>query len=183
MRDEQMSYRGSLALGCVGLLMGITVACSGGSPTSPSGITGGSSQLLGSSGGSSSGGSSSGVSSASIGSGAEVLVPTEVSESPEDRGRSAPRRRRYCESVEPGHEHYQRCQAFLKSDKDARLQRVFRHCQNLPTDHKHYTRCQRWLKLTKSVRVQRVRRYCESLPPDHKHYERCQSWRGRSAGR
>ena len=32
MRDEQMSYRGSVVLGCVGLLMGITAACSGGPP-------------------------------------------------------------------------------------------------------------------------------------------------------
>ena len=90
MRDEQMSYRGSVALGCVGLLMGITAACSGGSPSSPSTTAGGSSQLLGFSGVSS---SPTGVNSSPIGSGVEALVLTEVAdevaESPEDGGGSA----------------------------------------------------------------------------------------------
>ena len=93
MRDEQMSYRGSVVLGCVGLLMGITAACSGGSPASPSTTTGGSSQLLGSFGVSSS-----------------PMRWLEKSKSTRLR-----RVRRYCERLPTGHKRYERCQAWLKS--------------------------------------------------------------------
>ena len=77
-------------------------------------------------------------------------------------GGSKDRRLQYCKSLQPGHEHYERCQTWLTSgrnngpkgpgeSKDRRLL----YCKNLQPGHEHYERCQAWLTSAKAGRGRR----------------------------
>ena len=105
-----LTARTLLALGGVALFVGVTATCSGGYPTSPSATSGGSSRSPG----------SSGVNSSQIVSGVEVGGREDGSGG---RDGGAQRRRQYCERIQPGHEHYERCQAWLNSERRGRGQR------------------------------------------------------------
>jgi len=154
-----LTARTLLALGGVALFVGVTANCSGGYPTSPSATSGGSSRSPGSSGVNSSqigSPGSSGVNSSQIVNGVEVGGREDGS-----RGRDggAQRRRQYCERIQPGHEHYERCQAWLNSGRgggargrDGGAQRRRQYCERIQPGHEHYERCQAWLNSGRSQR-------------------------------
>ena len=111
MRNEKLSCREWLALGSVGMLASVTVACQGGNfPTTPSTITTGMSPS---------------VSSSSLGStgtlklaGNGVTGISDISwgnDRSRGRGNDARRRIAYCRGLTEGHKRYERCQAWLNT--------------------------------------------------------------------
>ena len=155
MRNEKLSYRGWLALGFVGILASVTIACQGGNfPTTPSTITTGMSP---------------GVSSSSLGStgtlkltGNGVTGISDISRGDDPskkRGNDGRRRIAYCRSLTEGHAHYERCQAWLNKLEKRRgsgrgdpskkrgndVLRRIGYCKSLTEGHAHYERCQAWL--------------------------------------
>jgi hypothetical protein len=155
MRNEKLSYRGWLALGFVGILASVTIACQGGNfPTTPSTITTGMSP---------------GVSSSSLGSTGTLKLTgngvTGISDirrgddRSKGRGNDARRRIAYCKSLTEGHAHYERCQAWLnklekrrgtsRGDRSKKrgndVRRRIAYCRSLAEGHPRYERCQAWL--------------------------------------
>ena len=143
-----------LIVGWMGVLVGITMSCSGESQLSPSVIREnglplespsviGSSQVVGRTAGTEQNGAS------TVGG----ALGERAGGSDKRRARKKVRRRDYCESLPEGHEDYERCQAWLKSGrgKDSggprrSAQRRRKYCKDLPKGHEHYKRCQKWLK-------------------------------------
>ena len=166
-----MSCEGWRALGCVGVLIGITAACDGKSPTSPSNTTGSNAAFERPSG-------SSGLGSSSIFAGSSITsVTTNGTSAPgtADTARSGmPSRRKegaqqskrqYCENLSSGHKHYERCQAWLNGDRGAG-----------PKGRKAGPKGRKGGKARRSE-------YCKNLSPGHKHYERCQAWLNSGKGK
>ena len=156
-----------LVLGCGGMLVGISVSCSGESPSSPSelrqiGMPLEFSSALGSSAGGIGGSvraDSDGSFTMDVGRDDDGTRGSERGDGPKQRGRGKERKRQYCKSLPPGHEHYERCQAWLSSERGDGPKRRGRgeeqrrqYCQSLPPGHEHYERCQTWLSSGKSKR-------------------------------
>ena len=157
-----LTARTLLGLGGVALFIGVTATCSGGYPTSPSATSGGyPTSPSATSGGSSRSPGSSGVNSSQIVSGVEVGGREDGSGGRDGR---AQRRRQYCERIQPGHEHYERCQAWLNSGRgdgargrDGGAQRRRQYCERIQPGHERYERCQAWLNSERRGRGQRDR--------------------------
>lgn len=177
-----------LTLTCVGIVAIFSTACSSDSPSSPSAVT----EVgfpVGTSSDASSAGlrSTSGLTNVSAGDGREAR-----SSGRQDDGN---RRVQYCKNLPKGHEHYDRCQTWLNSnrakentsrrDAEAGKEKRFAYCKSLPEDHEHYDRCQTWLNSSRGKENptkrsgsedRRKMAYCKSLPEGHANYEGCQTW-------
>jgi hypothetical protein len=154
MRDQGVNGPGWLALGCMGFLVGIAVACGGETPLSPSTVTEVGSPLE----------TSSNFQSLEVGS--STLVNAREHDGGNGKGggrtREKERRLQYCKGLQQGHENYERCQTWLKSGRGngskgraGEKERKLQYCKSLQQGHEHYERCQAWLNPEQSRRGQR----------------------------
>ena len=157
MKEQGFNGQARLALGCMGVLVGIAVACGGESPVSPSTVTEVGSPLE----------SSSNFQSLEVGSSTLVNARENDGGNGKGGGRAGEvgekeRRLQYCKSLQQGDENYERCQTWMKSERGdgsreraGEKERKLQYCKNLQQGHENYERCQAWLNPEKSRRGQR----------------------------
>ena len=185
MKEQGFNGQARLALGCMGVLVGIAVACGGESPVSPSTVTEVGSPLE----------SSSNFQSLEVGSSTLVNARENDGGNGKGGGRTGEageneRRLQYCKSLQQGDENYERCQTWLNSRRgdDSRgrageKKRRLQYCKNLQQGDENYERCQTWLKSERgddsrgrAGEKERKLQYCKNLQQGHENYERCQAW-------
>jgi len=150
--------RAWLMFGLMGLVVGVSTACTDASPAAPSSMSGVGSTLNSSSSQNTIGSGSFGLSASDIFSGSGA--GKEGSRNGKRHAKRAAKRaerRQFCESIPSGHEKYEHCQKFLKrgpgdgakknkGERRAKRAERIQFCQSVPPGHEKYDRCQKLLE-------------------------------------